>query len=294
MIGRIRGNLVSRDEHTVLVDVAGVGYELEVTPNTLSTLPAIGHDVVLFTHLSIREDAHSLFGFVSVGERDLFRTLIKISGVGPKLALTLLSGMDVADLARCIRDSDVARLVKLPGIGRKTAERLVVELKDRIDKPGPYPRDCAIAGRRCRPAGDRGSRARADRARLPPRSGEPRDQQRVRAGSFDRSRRAQRVEEHGGARGMTSTAQTGLLRTVPLCSKRERRGARVTIEPDRLVSGRDPGEEVALDRALRPTTLAGYIGQEAVKQQMAVFIEAARRRARTARSHVDIRAAGAW
>jgi holliday junction DNA helicase RuvA len=134
MIGRIRGNLVSRDEHTVLVDVAGVGYELEVTPNTLSTLPGNGHDVVLFTHLSIREDAHSLFGFVSVGERDLFRTLIKISGVGPKLALTLLSGMDVADLARCIRDSDVARLVKLPGIGRKTAERLVVELKDRIDR----------------------------------------------------------------------------------------------------------------------------------------------------------------
>ena len=118
----------------MLVDVVGVGYELEVTPNTLSTLPGAGHDVVLFTHLSIREDAHSLFGFISAGERDLFRTLIKISGVGPKLALTLLSGMDVADLARCIRDSDVARLVKLPGIGRKTAERLVVELKDRIDK----------------------------------------------------------------------------------------------------------------------------------------------------------------
>jgi len=134
MIGRIRGKLVLLDEHTILVDVGGIGYELEVTANTLSTLPRVGQDVVLFTHLSIREDAHSLFGFVSVGERDLFRTLIKISGVGPKLALNLLSGMDVVDLARCIRDADVARLVKLPGVGRKTAERLVVELKDRIDR----------------------------------------------------------------------------------------------------------------------------------------------------------------
>lgn len=134
MIGRIRGKLIALDEHTVLVDVAGIGYELEVTANTLSTLPGVGYDVVLFTHLSIREDAHLLFGFESQGERDLFRTLIKISGVGPKLALNLLSGMDVVDLARCIRDSDIARLVKLPGIGRKTAERLVVELKDRIER----------------------------------------------------------------------------------------------------------------------------------------------------------------
>jgi len=126
--------LVSLDEHTVLVDVAGIGYELDVTANTLSTLPGVGHDVLLFTHLSIREDAHSLYGFESRGERDLFRTLIKISGVGPKLALNLLSGIDVIELARCIRDSDIARLVKLPGVGRKTAERLVVELKDRIER----------------------------------------------------------------------------------------------------------------------------------------------------------------
>ena len=126
--------MISLDEHTVLVDVAGIGYELDVTANTLSTLPGVGHDVLLFTHLSIREDAHSLYGFESRGERDLFRTLIKISGVGPKLALNLLSGIDVIELARCIRDSDIARLVKLPGVGRKTAERLVVELKDRIER----------------------------------------------------------------------------------------------------------------------------------------------------------------
>jgi len=133
MIGRIRGKLVSLDEQTILVDVGGVGYEMEVTANTLAALPGVGHDVVVHTHLSIREDAHLLFGFASVGERDLFRTLIKINGVGPKLALALLAGMDVADLARCIRDADVARLVKLPGIGKKTAERLVVELRDRIE-----------------------------------------------------------------------------------------------------------------------------------------------------------------
>lgn len=133
MIGRIRGKLVALDEHAILVDVAGVGYELEVTPDTLSMLPAVGGDVALHTHLSIREDAHLLYGFGTLAERDLFRLLIKINGVGPKLALALLSGMNVGDLARCIRDSDVARLVKLPGIGRKTAERLVVELRDRID-----------------------------------------------------------------------------------------------------------------------------------------------------------------
>jgi Holliday junction DNA helicase RuvA len=132
MIGRIRGKLISLDEHAILIDVGGVGYEMEVTANTLAALPGVGHDVVVHTHLSIREDAHSLFGFASAGERDLFRTLIKINGVGPKLALTLLAGIDVTDLARCIRDADVARLVKLPGIGRKTAERLVVELRDRI------------------------------------------------------------------------------------------------------------------------------------------------------------------
>jgi Holliday junction DNA helicase RuvA len=146
MIGRIRGKLVALDEHTVLVDVAGVGYELEVTTNTRSALPAVGHDVVLFTHLSIREDAHSLYGFLGPGERDLFRTLIRISGVGPKLALNLLSGMDIVDLARCIRDGEIARLVKLPGIGRKTAERLVVELKDRIGQLVRIP-DAAVATR---------------------------------------------------------------------------------------------------------------------------------------------------
>ncbi len=134
MIGRIRGTLISLNEHTLVVDVAGVGYEVEVTANTLSHLPGIGNDVTLFTHLTIREDAHLLFGFASDGERDLFRELIKVSNVGPKLALNLLSGIGVVDLARCIRDAEIARLVKLPGVGRKTAERLVVELKDRIDK----------------------------------------------------------------------------------------------------------------------------------------------------------------
>ncbi len=133
MIGRLRGTLLAKDDDTVLVDVNGVGYELEITPDTLSRMPAVGADVALYTHLVIRDDAHLLYGFASVGERDLFRQLIKCSGVGPKLGMALLAGLPVAELARCIRDSDVARLVKLPGVGKKTAERLVVELRDRIE-----------------------------------------------------------------------------------------------------------------------------------------------------------------
>ncbi len=203
MIGRIRGKLISLDELTVLVDVAGIGYELDVTANTLSALPGIGHDVVLFTHLSVREDAHSLYGFESRGERDLFRTLIKISGVGPKLALNLLSGMDVVDLARCIRDSDVARLVKLPGVGRKTAERLVVELKDRIERLVLIPElarpKVAEAGRHVH----RRSRTRADQTRLSSRRSEPRDRQCVRAGAVHGRCRTHRSEANDRAGSMT-------------------------------------------------------------------------------------------
>lgn len=134
MIGRIKGILAARDEAMVVVDVAGVGYEIELTNAARSALPAIGEIVSIFTHLVIREDAHALFGFGNLAERDLFRSLIKIAGIGPKLAMTLLSGIDVSDFVRCVRDGDITRLTKVPGVGRKTAERLVVELKDRIDK----------------------------------------------------------------------------------------------------------------------------------------------------------------
>jgi len=134
MIGRIKGVLAARDESVIVVDVSGVGYEIEVTAAVRTALPALGAGVTLFTHLVVREDAHALFGFHTLGERDLFRSLIKVAGIGPKLALTLLSGMDLRDFARCVRDGDVGRLVALPGVGRKTAERLIMELKDRIDR----------------------------------------------------------------------------------------------------------------------------------------------------------------
>ena len=143
MIGRIKGILAGRDEAMILVDVSGVGYEIEVTAAVQAALPAVGEPVAIYTHLVVRDDAHVLFGFRSADERGLFRSLIKISGIGPKLALTLLSGIDAHEFARCVRDGDVSRLTALPGIGRKTAERLVVELKDRIDKmviaPQPAP-----------------------------------------------------------------------------------------------------------------------------------------------------------
>jgi Holliday junction DNA helicase RuvA len=139
MIGRIKGTLAARDVATVLIDVAGIGYELEVTAAVHASLPAVGETVTIHTHLVVREDAHILFGFATAGERDLFRSLIKVAGIGPKLALTLLSGMEAREFARCIREGDAVCLTALPGIGRKTADRVILELKDRIDEMMPAP-----------------------------------------------------------------------------------------------------------------------------------------------------------
>lgn len=132
MIGRLRGELVSKQAPQLMLDVQGVGYELEAPLTTFFVLPALGQQVTLYTHLVVREDAHLLFGFASESERAAFRSLIKINGVGAKLALTILSGMSLDELVRCIRDSDTATLVKLPGVGKKTAERLLVEMRDRL------------------------------------------------------------------------------------------------------------------------------------------------------------------
>src|SRR6185295_11978133 len=132
MIGRIRGKLLEKQAPELLVDVNGVGYEIQAPMTTIYQLPALGENVELFTHLVVREDAHLLFGFASLPDRALFRALIKVNGVGPKLALTILSGMDVADFVRCVRDNDAAGLVKLPGVGKKTAERLLIEMRDRL------------------------------------------------------------------------------------------------------------------------------------------------------------------
>ncbi len=133
MIGRLTGKLVEKHPPSLLLEVNGVGYEMEAPMSTFYTLPEPGDGVTLHTHLVVREDAHLLYGFASREERQLFRALIKISGVGPKLALTLLSGISVTDFARSVQDDDTARLVRLPGIGKKTAQRLIVEMRDRLE-----------------------------------------------------------------------------------------------------------------------------------------------------------------
>ena len=132
MIGQLRGLLALKQPPRLLIDVGGVGYEVEAPMTTFYKLPAVGEEIHLFTHLLVREDAHLLFGFASEQERHLFRTLIKVSGVGAKMALTILSGIEADEFALCIREGDSARLVKLPGVGKKTAERLLVEMRDRL------------------------------------------------------------------------------------------------------------------------------------------------------------------
>ncbi len=134
MIGRIAGRLLAKQPPQIIVDVNGVGYEVDVPMSTLYQLPATGEVVTLHTHLAVREDAHQLFGFATEAERTLFRQLIKISGIGARTALSVLSGMSVAELHEAVRGQDGARLTKIPGIGKKTAERLLLELRDRLPK----------------------------------------------------------------------------------------------------------------------------------------------------------------
>ncbi len=132
MIGRIHGKIIEKQPPQLLIDVQGVGYEIDAPMSTFYQLPNMGETVTLHTHLVVREDAHLLFGFASLAERRLFRTLIKINGVGAKLALTILSGMNANEFIACVQDNDAAALVRLPGVGKKTAERLIVELRDKL------------------------------------------------------------------------------------------------------------------------------------------------------------------
>jgi Holliday junction DNA helicase RuvA len=134
MIGRIQGVLVEKNFPQVIISCAGVGYEIDVPMSTFYPLPRTGEEVTLLTHLVVREDAHLLFGFLSAGERLAFRQLLRISGVGPKVALGVLSGLSVDDLAHAVATEDAARLTRVPGIGKKTAERLVLELRDKLPK----------------------------------------------------------------------------------------------------------------------------------------------------------------
>lgn len=132
MIGRLAGTLLEKHPPAVLVDVGGVGYELDVPMSTFYHLPALGERVTLLTHLAVREDAHQLYGFGTAAERDAFRQLIRVSGVGARTALAVLSGMSVEELAQAIALQEAGRLTRVPGIGRKTAERLLLELKGRL------------------------------------------------------------------------------------------------------------------------------------------------------------------
>jgi len=133
VIGYLSGILRDKQPPQLLIDVQGVGYEVEAPMTTFYDLPEVGQPLTLFTHLAVREDAHTLYGFSKTSDRALFRNLIRVNGVGAKLALTILSGMDASLFASCVQAGDAAALVKLPGIGKKTAERLIIEMRDRLD-----------------------------------------------------------------------------------------------------------------------------------------------------------------
>lgn len=148
MIGRLRGVLVWKQPPYLLIDVHGVGYELEASLTTFQTLPEVGAEVTLHTHLAVREDAHTLYGFASTDERSLFRNLVRVTGIGPRLALLILSGMSVELFGRCVREGDANALIRLPGIGKKTAERLIIEMRDRIGALELQPDAVVLAGGR--------------------------------------------------------------------------------------------------------------------------------------------------
>ncbi len=132
MIGRLQGTVIDKQAPDLLLDVQGVGYELLVSLSTFFAIPAVGESVTLHTHFVVREDAQQLYGFTERSERTLFRHLIKVNGVGPKMALGVLSGMSANEFAACVHNNDVDMLVRLPGVGKKTAERLVIEMRDRV------------------------------------------------------------------------------------------------------------------------------------------------------------------
>jgi len=146
VIGRLHGVLLRKEPPALLVDVSGVAYELEAPMTTFYELPAVGDQVTLYTHLVIREDAHLLYGFVRETQRRLFRDLLKVNGVGPRVALAVLSGLSDDEFTHCVAEEDITRLTKVPGIGRKTAERLVIEMRDKLPKDVPAPAARIAAG----------------------------------------------------------------------------------------------------------------------------------------------------
>ena len=146
MIGHLRGRLIRKAPPALIIDVNGVGYELEAPMSTFYRLPEVGSEVELATHLVVREDAHLLYGFATEDERRLFRDLLRVTGIGPKIGLALLSGIDVDTFMRCVEAQDVDALTRIPGIGRKTAERLLIEMRDRIRALGQLPSSTPVPG----------------------------------------------------------------------------------------------------------------------------------------------------
>lgn len=134
MIGSLRGQLTAKQAPSIIVECAGIGYEVETPMSTFLELPAVGSEIFLHTHLLVREDAHSLFGFSTRNEKVLFRLLLKVSGVGARMSLSILSAMGVSDFERCVRYEDTEMLMKIPGVGKKTAERLIIEMRDKIEQ----------------------------------------------------------------------------------------------------------------------------------------------------------------
>ena len=139
MIGLLRGRILSKQPPRLLIDVQGVGYEVDAPMTTFYDLPDPGEEVTLFTHLAVREDAHTLYGFAKASDRELFRSLLKVNGVGARLALTILSGMEPGEFVQCVQEGNTAALVRLPGVGKKTAERLIIELRDRLEGAATVP-----------------------------------------------------------------------------------------------------------------------------------------------------------
>lgn len=136
MIGRLRGTLISKQPPSLLIEVGGVGYDVDAPMSTIYDLPATGKEVILLTHYAVKEDGVALYGFLREAERAMFRNLLKVSGIGAKIALAVLSGVATDELSRLVHAGDVVALTKIPGIGKKTAERMVVELRDRVDAVG--------------------------------------------------------------------------------------------------------------------------------------------------------------
>ncbi len=161
MIGFLRGKLQHKEPPLLLIDVQGVGYEVEAPLSTIFQLPALGQDVQLWAHLIVRQDQQTLYGFATEAERQLFRNLLKVSGVGAKLGLTILSGISVSDFALCVQNEDKAALTRLPGLGRKTAERLIIEMRDRVAGGAD-----SKVGATAPSAGPAGSRSEANNALL--------------------------------------------------------------------------------------------------------------------------------